>query len=52
MKDMLIQNLRSKALFSLNGIVYHPEEENVSERQEMALESIELITFTFLQFAS
>ena len=37
MKDMLIQILRSKTLFFLNGIITHPKGLNVSEGLEMPL---------------
>lgn len=37
---MLCWNLRSKALFFLNGIVNHLDGNNVSERQETALNQI------------
>lgn len=41
MKDMLIQILRSKTLFFLNGIVYYLDRDNVSERLETALNQTE-----------
>ena len=36
----ITQKLRSKALFFLNGIIYHLQWESGLERQEMGLESI------------